>query len=269
MNNGYVIGVYAGIFGGAFLFIWYFYRADKAQKHAMSKKWEEEDDELLYDKLTGRKISVEEAEEGIEVTESDFRRIKTDEEILQNYSGSEQQTELTINYLKKKGYKISDRPIDFMELIGNSAILSHAQYWSWAEEDIFELAPDNFLILSNITRQDNTSDWLAILLITTDREWGHYIAVPATELEQLVLPEKDEFNVPIKGYDVKRYSMAAGEQVFTQLLEGSPPLKRATVEAMGKMLLVFFDFWPSLERADEVIKCYHTIINQRPVRAHH
>ena len=224
------------------------------------------DDEFLYDKLTGKKITIEEAEAGYTVTTDDIKRIKTDEEITENYIGFEREMELVVNGLKKEGYKINDQDIDFNARIGSSAILSKALNWSWAEEDIFELSAFNFLILSYVREKEHLGAWVAILVIETERTWGQYVATPSTELEQKLLLKTDESITGIKGYDIEKLRNGDGDPAFRVMLETIPPVSCTSFEVLDKYLLAICDFVPTHERMDEILNLYKELAAYRPIR---
>jgi hypothetical protein len=261
-----VIGVFVfGLIAVIFILLLYReYNNALRERKKLSKKLEE--DELLFDKLSGQKFTVEEAEKGVTLVAMDLNRIKSDDEINETYSGFELEKELVINNLKKEGYKITEQPVNFEELIGGSAILTGTLNWSWAEEDIFELSPFNFLILSCVTAYDKNNYWIVLLIIETERNWGHYLATPITEVERWALKKQDEAVKVIPGYKVDILSAGEGEPAFTEMLEAIPGLANTSFEVMDKLLIVASEFKPSTERMDEILNLYNTLQSYKPLR---
>ena len=83
-------------------------------------------DELLYDHLTGKKITLEEAEQGIVLENHPAPRIKPDREIEENYSDDQKEIEYILRDFIASGIDEIDRDSDEEAVFDR--ILAQAEY---------------------------------------------------------------------------------------------------------------------------------------------
>ncbi|SHH21535.1 hypothetical protein SAMN04488109_3202 [Chryseolinea serpens] len=111
--------VFVCLFGGMVIWMMFLtkHKKDPAQEENLS-------DELLFDPLTGKKITLEEAERGMVVENYTGPRIKPDQEIEDNYSGERKEIEYILRDFIKSGieetYHDDDEDSVFDDILAQS-----------------------------------------------------------------------------------------------------------------------------------------------------
>lgn len=135
---------------------------DKLQQEQAT---ELEKDELLYDPLTGRKITLEEAERGVNVDESEMMRIKSDDEIDEYYSDEERELEymnresLILNLNENEDERV-------FELLENAGIfsevdLNNIQYlWQVSESEYIGAAYVSYGVMAGRSQSSHFENQL-------------------------------------------------------------------------------------------------------------
>jgi hypothetical protein len=140
------IGIIA--IGALALAIWLGFALSKKEKEESEKQEKSLDDELIYDPVTGRKMTLEEAENEVINIPDSVSRIKSEQEIEENYSDDEKEIEyITRDVIKSNIPESNDDRI--IDLITYSGIFESTR--SFAVQQLWEIKPDNFIGLVDIS----------------------------------------------------------------------------------------------------------------------
>lgn len=90
--------IFVCLLGGVLVWMLFLTKSEKdpAQEERLN-------DELLFDPLTGKKITLEEAERGVVVEDYEGPRVKSDQEIEENYSDDQKEIEYILRDFIKAG----------------------------------------------------------------------------------------------------------------------------------------------------------------------
>lgn len=105
------------------------------------------DDDLIYDPVTGKKYTLEEAEVGIEFLPEDLSRLKTDEEIESFYRGSDKERA----YIERSLLKYGARAVEHEQVLfwlEQSAVVQ--QLSSFGIQFMYEIAPGRYLGVAHV-----------------------------------------------------------------------------------------------------------------------
>ena len=136
------------------LIVWVFvsFKPTQQEKQASAELEERLKDERIYDSVTGRYLTLEEAENEIIHVDEHIDRIKSDEEIEKNYHGDQREVEYIVRHMIQSG--ITDTEDErIYELIGYSKIFESAEDYSIY--GLWEIKPDHFLGIAYVTSPYN------------------------------------------------------------------------------------------------------------------
>jgi hypothetical protein len=140
--------LFAALFGGVILLATglYFF-VQRMEKDEQQEKQYLPDDDLIYDPVTGKKYTLEEAEAGIEFLPEDFSRLKTDEEIESFYRGADKERA----YIERSLLKYGARAVEHEQVLfwlEQSAVVQ--QLSSFAIQFMYEIAPGRYLGIAHV-----------------------------------------------------------------------------------------------------------------------
>jgi hypothetical protein len=123
-------------------------KPSKQEKQALAEQEERLKDERLYDSVTGRYLTLEEAENEAINADDYIGRIKSDEEIEKNYSEDEREVEYIIRDMLQFGIPEAEDERIF-ELISNSKIYETVE--SHSINNLWEIKQNHFLGIASVT----------------------------------------------------------------------------------------------------------------------
>lgn len=220
---------------------YYFY--DRGQTERAKKERERDEDpadELLFDDYSGRYITIEEAREGILVSEEDINRVKTEEEIIDNYTGTEKEKEFAKNELRKMGIKEAADYSAVDDVLWDSKVISGANDAGYST--VYPLSQGSFLTFGQLyfyTQRQVHENMLLVIEVTEDL--GQYLMSRAgTAQKWLSETAGDEVITSIRGYMVDRFRFGGNEEKLIELLDRlAPYLGDTTLEVCGRYIFVF------------------------------
>jgi hypothetical protein len=196
-------------------------------------------DELLFDSYTGKKITVEDATEGITITEEELNRIKTDEEILAGYSNLRQDEEFAQNHLRKLGFKHADNELDLNSILAESIVLESANDVGYY--NLYALGRKSFIAFGDVSFYKRHFTLSSILLIVEGAEdLGNYLMAHTNAIEKWLSKRAgDDAVTSIDDYIIDRFRSTDKENMLIQFLSSLVPLGSVTLEVSGKYLFLF------------------------------
>lgn len=122
-------------------------KPSKQEKQAAAEREESLKDEQIYNSITGRYLTLEEAENEIINADDYINRIKSDEEIKKHFLPEEQEVEYIIRDMIQLGIaETEDERIN--ELLEFSKIFESEIY---SVNNLWEIKPDHFLGIAYVT----------------------------------------------------------------------------------------------------------------------
>lgn len=136
-------------------------------------------DEFIYDPVSGKKITLEQAESGNWEGDFNLNRIKSEEEIEKFYFGQEKETEKIINTIKTKGYEFKRPTSSQVSFLEKSAIFKKYDDWTYSKSfskdggKSFIIFPNVSLITNNGRHLSNFNEEQMLFWIQKNTISGH------------------------------------------------------------------------------------------------
>lgn len=164
-------------------------------------------DEFIYDPISGKKLTLEQAESGNWDGDFNLNRIKSEEEIEKFYFGQEKETEKIINKLKVIGYEFK-RPTSLqVSFLEKSAILKKYDDWTYSksfsrdEGKSFIIFPNVSLITNNGRHLTNFNEEQMLFWIQKNTISGHSFFRKKTVAKAVVDLIINEADINLKNYE--------------------------------------------------------------------
>jgi hypothetical protein len=135
------------IFAVILLAIGVYYFTKRMDKEEQQGKEYLPDDGLIYDPVTGRKLTLEEAERGIVIPDDVHARVKSDEEIETFYSGAQKESA----YIERSLIQYGATPVNHEEVfywLEQSVIIQELA--SFGIQFMYEVAPGQYIGVAHV-----------------------------------------------------------------------------------------------------------------------
>jgi hypothetical protein len=203
------------------------------------------DDERLFDPITGKYITMEEAESGNWEIHSEDGIIPEDV-IRDNYSPEQQERKLILNHLIANEYEKSDLETEEAELYEGLELLKPLD-WSWSS-----LMKNNntglsvmYIYMDNPNRQGLTN--AKIIQIPLPFDAGHCVVKSKVSLGSYIRNslffESEESNA----FETVVFEKSNHEKYINTIMEGFEEQEDLVFEFVGNNLYVIVDFEPTYE----------------------
>jgi hypothetical protein len=179
-------------------------KSSKEEKQALAEQEERLKDERLYDSVTGRYLTLEEAENEVINADDYIDRIKSDEEIEKNYSEDAREVEYIIrDMIQSEIPETEDERI--YELIEYSKIFETSETYSI--NNLWEIKPNHFLGIAYVTynyshgRSDSRAVEYQLLgivqgkFLTESKAYEGIEFVEINETHIFKIPKKIEYSI--------------------------------------------------------------------------
>lgn len=220
-------------------------------------------DEFIYEPVSGKKITLEQAESGNWDGEFNLNRIKSEDEIEKYYFGQEKETEKIINTLKSKGYQFKKPTSSQVSYLEKSAILKKYDDWTYSKS--FSIDDGKlFVIFPNISLKTNSGRHISnfneeqmLFWIQMNTISGHSFFRKKTVAKAVVDLIINEEDINLKNYECFTFKKSNNRNGLLSILNLFDNELGLEIETNEGNLLIKTVKAPSMEdflRIDKVIQ---------------